>query len=151
MEAWRQWQLGRRKNLVQRKTKRILLTPTGLLMEGGFHSETRSVSEIEMFQQGPSSLAAGRATADLEVAGLRPATAESQFIGAISPVFKIAFNVFEYDIAGQSLFASLLRTRASEGPVFDTNPDAFVDGPLSDVHFQIGIRNFPFAAAVLLK
>ncbi len=33
MEAWRQWQLGRRKNLVQRKTKRILLTPTGLLME----------------------------------------------------------------------------------------------------------------------
>ena len=34
MEAWRQWRLGRRKNLVQRKNKRIYLTPTGLLMEG---------------------------------------------------------------------------------------------------------------------
>ncbi len=104
-----------------------------------------------MFQQEPSSLGAGRATVNLEVAGLRPATAESQFIGAISPVFKIAFNMVEYDIAGQSLLASLLRTRASEGPVVGTNPDAFVDGPLSDVHFQIGIRNFPFAAAALLQ
>ncbi len=35
MEGWRQWrQLGRRKNLVQRKNKRTHLTPTGLLMEG---------------------------------------------------------------------------------------------------------------------
>ena len=35
-------------------------------------------------------------------------SAESQFIGAISPVFKIAFNMVEYDIAGQSLFAEFL-------------------------------------------
>jgi hypothetical protein len=39
MEGWRQWQLGRRKNLVQRKTNRFLLTPTGLLMEGDNASE----------------------------------------------------------------------------------------------------------------
>src|SRR5262249_35055970 len=36
MEAWRQWLLGGGKNLVQRKTKRIYLTPTGLLMEGDY-------------------------------------------------------------------------------------------------------------------
>jgi hypothetical protein len=64
-----------------------------------------STSVIEIFQKEPGSLAAGDATLHLEVAGLRPATAESQFIGAISPVFKIAFNMVEYDIAGQSLFA----------------------------------------------
>src|SRR6266849_6931044 len=34
MEGWRQWQLGGREKLVQRKNKRTLLTPTGLLMEG---------------------------------------------------------------------------------------------------------------------
>ena len=34
MEGWRQWQLGGRKNRVQRKNKRTHLTPTGLLMEG---------------------------------------------------------------------------------------------------------------------
>jgi len=33
MEGWRQL-TRREKNLVQRKTKRIHLTPTGLLMEG---------------------------------------------------------------------------------------------------------------------
>src|SRR2546426_12014283 len=36
MEGWRQWQLGGREKLVQRKNKRTLLTPTGLLMEGGY-------------------------------------------------------------------------------------------------------------------
>ena len=34
MEAWRQWLLGGRKNLVQRKNNKIHLTPAGLLMEG---------------------------------------------------------------------------------------------------------------------
>src|ERR1022692_1538833 len=36
MEGWRQWRLGGRKNLVQRKNKRTHLTPTGLLMEGDY-------------------------------------------------------------------------------------------------------------------
>jgi len=36
MEGWRQWRLGKEKKLVQRKNKRIHLTPTGLLMEGDF-------------------------------------------------------------------------------------------------------------------
>jgi hypothetical protein len=36
MEGWRQRQLGGRKNLVQRKHKKIPLTPTGLLMEGDY-------------------------------------------------------------------------------------------------------------------
>jgi transposase len=36
MEAWRQWLLGGRKNLVQQKEKRFDLTPTGLLMEGDY-------------------------------------------------------------------------------------------------------------------
>jgi len=36
MEGWRQWRLGGRKNLVQRKNERTYLTPTGLLMEGVF-------------------------------------------------------------------------------------------------------------------
>jgi hypothetical protein len=36
MEGWRQWRLGKEKSLVQRKNKRIDLTPTGLLMEGNF-------------------------------------------------------------------------------------------------------------------
>ena len=36
MEGWRQWRLGRGKNRVQRKNKRIDLTPTGLLMEGHY-------------------------------------------------------------------------------------------------------------------
>jgi len=36
MEAWRQWPLGgRRKRAYQKQTK-ITLTPTGLLMEGGY-------------------------------------------------------------------------------------------------------------------
>jgi len=35
MEAWRQWRLGGRKPLSQKKTK-IHLTPTGLLMEGEY-------------------------------------------------------------------------------------------------------------------
>jgi len=34
MEGWRQWRLGREKNLFQRKGERTDLTPTGLLMEG---------------------------------------------------------------------------------------------------------------------
>jgi hypothetical protein len=35
MEGWRQlWRLGEKKNLVQQKTNRFHLTPTGLLMEG---------------------------------------------------------------------------------------------------------------------
>jgi len=33
MEGWRQWRLGGRKTLSNGKQKRILLTPTGLLME----------------------------------------------------------------------------------------------------------------------
>jgi hypothetical protein len=36
MEGWRQWRLGKEKSLVQRKNKRIDLTPTGLLMEGDY-------------------------------------------------------------------------------------------------------------------
>jgi hypothetical protein len=36
MEAWRQRPLGGRTNNVSRNEKRILLTPTGLLMEGHF-------------------------------------------------------------------------------------------------------------------
>jgi hypothetical protein len=37
MEAWRQWSTRRgEKNLVQRCQTRIILTPTGLLMEGDF-------------------------------------------------------------------------------------------------------------------
>ena len=38
MEAWRQWQTRRkeRKILVQEKSKRTYLTPTGLLMEGDY-------------------------------------------------------------------------------------------------------------------
>ena len=36
MEAWRQWPLGRENNNVSPSTKRIDLTPTGLLMEGHF-------------------------------------------------------------------------------------------------------------------
>ncbi len=44
MEGWRQWRLGRRKNLAQQKRKRTHLTPTGLLMEGA------SVPEQDRFQ-----------------------------------------------------------------------------------------------------
>src|SRR2546426_8914996 len=36
MEGWRQWQIGGREKLDQRKDKRSLLAPTGLLMEGGY-------------------------------------------------------------------------------------------------------------------
>ncbi len=43
MEGWQQWQLGREKKCVQRKNKRIHLTPTGLLMEG--HSSQNPCSE----------------------------------------------------------------------------------------------------------
>ena len=41
MEAWRQWPLGGRTNLVSRSQRRIDLTPTGLLMEGDLHSLTK--------------------------------------------------------------------------------------------------------------
>src|SRR5712692_9039819 len=41
MEGWRQWQLGGREKLVQRKNKRTLLTPTGLLMEGDYAQNPR--------------------------------------------------------------------------------------------------------------
>jgi hypothetical protein len=50
MEGWRQWRLGGRKNLVQRKNERTDLTPTGLLMEG-VYTQNPVVSEIEIFQQ----------------------------------------------------------------------------------------------------
>jgi len=36
MEGWRQQRLGEEKNLVHKKSKRIDLTPTGLLMEGDY-------------------------------------------------------------------------------------------------------------------
>jgi hypothetical protein len=36
MEAWRQWLLGRKKNVVQQKQSLYDLTSTGLLMEGDF-------------------------------------------------------------------------------------------------------------------
>jgi hypothetical protein len=42
MEAWRQWLLGGRKNLVQQKEKRFDLTPTGFLMEGDFTHDPKS-------------------------------------------------------------------------------------------------------------
>src|SRR5712692_7660088 len=42
MEGRRQWQLGGREKLVQRKNKRTLLTPTGLLMEGGYTQNPRA-------------------------------------------------------------------------------------------------------------
>jgi len=41
MEGWRQWRLGKEKKLVQRKNKRIHLTPTGLLMEGDYTQNPR--------------------------------------------------------------------------------------------------------------
>jgi hypothetical protein len=47
MEAWRQWLLGGEKNLVQRRTKRIYLTPTGLLMEGDF-TQTPRASDLSV-------------------------------------------------------------------------------------------------------
>jgi len=46
MEAWRQWLLGGRKNLVQQKEKRFDLTPTGFLMEGDFTCNGLVTSEI---------------------------------------------------------------------------------------------------------
>jgi hypothetical protein len=51
MEAWRQWLLGRRKNLVQQKSKRIDLTPTGLLMEGDFTCNRLVTSDMAIFEQ----------------------------------------------------------------------------------------------------
>src|ERR1039457_3259295 len=54
MEGWRQWRLGGRKNLVQRKNKRTHLTPTGLLIEGDFTQNPRSgwvVSVMGISQQ----------------------------------------------------------------------------------------------------
>jgi hypothetical protein len=45
MEGWRQWQLGRRNNLVQRNTK-TELTQTGLLMEGVYTTLRFSFAKI---------------------------------------------------------------------------------------------------------
>src|SRR6266849_3580622 len=50
MEGWRQWQLGGREKLVQRKNKRTLLTPTGLLMEG-VYAQNPVVSVMAILQQ----------------------------------------------------------------------------------------------------
>ncbi len=50
MEGWRQWRLGGRKKLVQRKNKRTNLTPTGLLMEG-VYTQNPSVSVIGIYSQ----------------------------------------------------------------------------------------------------
>ena len=50
MEGWRQWRLGKEKSLVQRKNKRIDLTPTGLLMEGHFTQNLlRQLDYVRMF------------------------------------------------------------------------------------------------------
>jgi hypothetical protein len=50
MEGWRQWQLGREKNLVQQTSKRTNLTPTGLLMEGDY-TNYPSMSEMAVYRQ----------------------------------------------------------------------------------------------------
>jgi hypothetical protein len=57
-----------------------------------------------MLQQEQSLLAAGHATVYLEAAALRRATTEPQFIGPISSVIKIAFNMVEHDAPGNGLY-----------------------------------------------
>ena len=51
MEAWRQWLLGGRKNLVQRENNQIHLTPTGLLMEGVYAHNRLVMSKMAIFHQ----------------------------------------------------------------------------------------------------
>src|SRR5215831_12427997 len=57
MEAWRQWLLGGRKNLVQRKNNKIHLTPAGLLMEGVLtslsHPQTPAASRNSPYRKCP--------------------------------------------------------------------------------------------------
>ena len=105
-----------------------------------------------MFQLEPRVLGARCYTVHLEEAAFKPATAESEFIVAISlnPFPEGVFKMVEHDVAGRSLFTGLVGIRASEGPVFSANTDALVhrDGLLSDVHFQIRLRNFSFAAPI---
>jgi hypothetical protein len=45
MEGWRQWRLGGRKTLSNKKTHRTLLTPTSLLMEGHYAQTARCVRQ----------------------------------------------------------------------------------------------------------
>src|SRR5437660_8823231 len=54
-EGWRQWQLGQRENLVQRKPKRIHLTPTGLLMEGDYTCNLSVTSVAGHYANNPHS------------------------------------------------------------------------------------------------
>ena len=59
MEAWRQWPLGKENNDVSRSKKKIDLTPTGLLMKGGYiQYPARQGNECNL-QGAPSHVAPG--------------------------------------------------------------------------------------------
>ena len=108
------------------------------------------------FQQEPAAfLGAGFITVRLEEAAFRTASVEHKFIVAISlnSVPGSIFKMVEPEIAGQSLFARLLRIHAPKGPVLSTNTDAFVDcdGLFFNVQLEIGVRTFPLAASTLLQ
>src|ERR1700730_5938181 len=58
MEAWRQRPLGGRTNVVSRNEQRIDLTPTGLLMEGGYTQNPCS-RHFECYREFSTSACAG--------------------------------------------------------------------------------------------
>ena len=75
-------------------------------------------------------LAARGQTVHNEAAALGPAAVKSEFVIAISSgnlSSGVLFKMVKHDLAGQSLLARVLRSRASECPVVRANGDALVN------------------------